>query len=148
MLGHDVEYSVKFDDTRLLTTAEKEGRILLTRDFRLYEQAIAKNVEVLYIQGKTEEEKLTEVATRFGIEMEIDMGNSRCPKCNTQVKPIPKENVVDKVPENTLTHYGEFWQCPKCGQIYWKGAHWTKIKKTLENAKQMSQDLLRSRCPE
>ena len=38
MMGHDVEYSNSMDDSELLTIARKEQRILLTRDFELYQQ--------------------------------------------------------------------------------------------------------------
>jgi uncharacterized protein with PIN domain len=52
------------------------------------------------------------------------------------VKPVLKENIADKVEKRTLSHYEDFWKCPKCGQIYWQGAHWTRIRKTLEAAKE------------
>jgi uncharacterized protein with PIN domain len=64
------------------------------------------------------------------------MAISRCPKCNTPVKPILKEKVASLVKENTFEHYTEFWQCPNCGQVYWQGAHWTKIRETLKTAEQ------------
>jgi uncharacterized protein with PIN domain len=136
MLGHNVKYSNKLDDNQLITIAKKEGRILLTRDLELYKQATAKGVETFYLEGQTEEEKLAKLAQRFGIKLDIEIATSRCPKCNTRVKPIPKEKVANKVEESTFSHYNEFWECPKCGQIYWQGAHWTRIRKTLENAKE------------
>jgi uncharacterized protein with PIN domain len=40
---------------------------------------------------------------------------------------------------NTLLHYGEFWLCPNCGSVYWQGAHWTKIKQTLQKAKEQKE---------
>lgn len=135
MLGYNVKYSNKLDDNQLIMIAKKEGRILLTRDLGLYQQAIAKGVDAFYLEGKTEVEKLSELARRFKIKLDIDMTTSRCPKCNTQVKSIAKERVVDKVEKSTFAYYNEFWECSKCGQIYWKGAHWTKIKKTLQTAK-------------
>jgi hypothetical protein len=137
MLGYNVKYSNKLDDAQLITIAKKERRILLTRDLELYQQATAKGVDTFYLKGKTEEEKLAELAKRFKIKLNIDMTTSRCPKCNTQVKTIPKEKVADKVEKSTFAYYKEFWECPKCGQIYWQGAHWTRIKKTLEKAKEI-----------
>ena len=38
MLGQDVEYSTKLSDDELLASAKAEGRILLTRDFELYQR--------------------------------------------------------------------------------------------------------------
>lgn len=136
ILGHDVKYSTKLDDTELLGLAKKEKRVLLTRDFELYKQATTKGVDAFYLEGQTGEEKLAELAKRFGIDLDVDMTMSRCPKCNTCVKPIPKEEVEDKEKKNTLVHYDKFWECSKCGQIYWQGAHWTRIRRTLEKARE------------
>jgi uncharacterized protein with PIN domain len=132
MMGHDVEYSNSMDDSGLLTIAEEEHRILLTRDFALYQHAVARGVEAFYVEGQTQQERLAELATRFGISLEIDMATSRCPRCNTQVKLVPIEKIVGRVEKNTLEHNTKFWECPECGQVYWQGAHWTKIRETLE----------------
>jgi uncharacterized protein with PIN domain len=135
MLGHDVEYSTTMDDSHLMAVARREKRVLLTRDLELYKQATAKGVEVFYFQGLTGEEKLSEVARRFNIRMEIDLAVSRCPKCNAKLKQTTKRKVQGKIEENTLLHYDEFWKCPKCGQIYWQGSHWNGIRRTLESVK-------------
>ena len=136
ILGHNVKYSNRLDDNQLLTIAKKERRILLTRDLELYQQATAKGVNAFYFEGTDEAERLAQLAKRFGIKLEVDMTISRCPKCNTRVKPIEKEKIADKIEKSTFTYYNEFWQCPKCEQIYWQGAHWTRIRKTLEQAKE------------
>ncbi len=136
ILGHNTEYSNKMDDAQLIMIAKKERRILLTRDLELYQQATAKGVDAFYLEGNTEAEKLAKLAQRFDIGLDIDMKTSRCPKCNTRVKPIPKEKAVGKVEKSTFGYYKEFWECPKCGQIYWQGAHWARIRKTLEEARE------------
>lgn len=137
MLGHDVEYSTKVDDAELITKAKAEGRVLLTRDFELYKRAVGRDIEAFYVEGSTEEERLAEIAKRFKIRLEIDMETSRCPKCNTRMIPVPKKKIKSSVQTSTFANYEEFWQCPNCGQIYWRGAHWKKIGKTLEKAKRI-----------
>jgi hypothetical protein len=141
MLGHDVKYSNKLDDAQLIAIAKKERRILLTRDLELYQQATAKGVNAFYLEGKTEAEKLAHIAKRFNIKLDIDMATSRCTKCNTRVKPIAKEKVANKVEKSTFSYYNDFWECPKCGQIYWQGAHWIKIRKVLETTKEILEKL-------
>jgi len=136
MLGHNVKYSSKLDDAQLIMIAKKERRTLLTRDLELYQQAVARGVNAFYLEGKTEADRLAHLAKRFTIKLDIDMVTSRCTRCNTRVKPISKEKVVDRIEKSTFSHYNEFWECTKCGQIYWQGAHWTKIRKTLETAKE------------
>lgn len=135
ILGYDVEYSNNLDDAKLIEIAKKEKRILLTRDLELYQQATAKGIDALYLEETFGSEKLARLAQRFKIRLEIDMEKSRCPKCNTPVKPVPKTNVAEKVEKSTYNYYDEFWECPECKQIYWQGAHWKRIRETLANAK-------------
>jgi uncharacterized protein with PIN domain len=136
ILGHNVKYSNRLDDAQLSAIAKKERRVLLTKDLELYQQAMAKGIDAFYFEGQTEPERLAELSKRFSIPLEIDLQSSRCPKCNTKIEPIAKEKVADKVEPNTFDHYNEFWECPKCGQIYWQGAHWKRIRKTLDEAKE------------
>jgi uncharacterized protein with PIN domain len=136
MMGHDAKYSNMADDADLLATAKKENRVLLTRDFALFEQAVAKNIGSYYVEGNVEPERLANVAARFDLPLEIDLEKSRCPKCNTKIAPVPKEEIAGGVEKNTLEHYDTFWKCPGCKAVYWQGAHWTKIRATLEEAKQ------------
>jgi uncharacterized protein len=141
MLGQDVEYSKNAEDKDLLAVAKKENRILLTRDFELYQRALGKDTDAFYVQGSTGEEKLAELAKRYGVPLEIDMSISRCPKCNALVKPVPREKITETVEKNTFEHYSKFWQCSKCGQIYWQGAHWTRIEKSLETVRKILEKL-------
>jgi uncharacterized protein with PIN domain len=136
MLGQDVEYFNQLEDSELMAKAQEEHRVLLTRDLELYQRATAKHVEAFYVEGKTEAEKLAELAKRFGVPLHIDLQLSRCPKCNTQIKPVPKEELSGKVEEKTFRYYNEFWRCPNCGSIYWQGAHWGRIRATLKEAEE------------
>ena len=136
MLGQDVEYSVKFSDSELLELAKKENRVLLTKDLELYQRAIAKGIDALYLEGKTESERLAELAKRYGLTLTIDMEESHCPICNTKLQPSSKEQLKDELEVNTYTYYDKFWKCPNCGQIYWQGAHWKQINNTLTQAEQ------------
>ena len=137
MLGQDVKYSNQSEDAELIAMAEKEQRILLTRDLELYQHAVAKGIYAFYVEGQTEAEKLAELAKRFNVSLTINLRHSRCPKCNTQIRLTPKETIAGEVEKNTLIHYDEFWKCPKCGQIYWQGAHWKGIQVTLDEAKKI-----------
>jgi uncharacterized protein with PIN domain len=136
MLGHDVKYSNKLNDAELAVIAKKERRILLTKDLELYQRAIAKGIDAFYVEGLTEAERLAELAKRFNIALVIDLKNSRCPRCNSKLRSTPKEKLAGKVEKNTFTYYDEFWKCPKCGHIYWQGAHWGRIRATLAEAEE------------
>ncbi len=137
MMGHDVKYSTSSDDAELLIIAKQEQRVLLTRDLALYQEAAAKNIEAYYVEGTNEADRLAELSSRFGIPLVIDLERSRCPKCGTKLISVSKKDIVSKVEKNTLLYYEEFWMCPNCGSVYWQGAHWTKIRATLEEAKEI-----------
>ena len=134
MLGQNVQYSNNLDDVQLLSIAKKERRVLLTRDFELYQRAVTREIDAFYVEGETEAERLSALAKRFDISLVIDMKNSRCPLCNTKLRSAPKEKLAGKVEKNTFMYYNDFWKCPKCGQVYWQGAHWERIRATLEEA--------------
>jgi len=137
MLGQDVEYSKSLYDEQLIKTAKTENRILLTRDLKLYQRARKQGVDTVLIEDATKAEKLAGLASRFNFKLEIDIMVSRCPKCNTPIRPVSKEEIVDRIPKATSTHYDEFWECPGCGQVYWQGSHWNRIEKTLKEARQI-----------
>jgi uncharacterized protein with PIN domain len=134
MLGSDVIYSVEFDDSKLLELTKKEMRVLLTKDLELYKCAIGKGLDAYYVEGKTELERLAEVAKRYSVPLAINMNKSHCPICNTKLTPTPKEQLQTELEKNTYTYYDKFWKCPNCGQIYWQGAHWKQINSTLNQA--------------
>lgn len=137
MLGQDVTYSNQFEDEELIAAAKKERRVILTRDLQLYQRAIAKGINAFYVEGQTEAAKLAELAERFDFPLVVDLQRSRCPQCNTRIRPTSKEKLAGKVEKNTFVYYDEFWKCPKCGHIYWQGAHWDGIRATLEEAKKI-----------
>jgi uncharacterized protein with PIN domain len=136
ILGHDVHYYKSRDDKELVEMAKSEKRVLLTRDHKLYQQALTQGIEAVLVESRDRAEKLADLAKRFNIKLEVDLSVSRCPKCNTPIKAVSKEAVVDQIPEATSIYYNDFWKCPGCGQIYWQGAHWKGIEKTLEESKE------------
>ncbi len=134
MLGHDVKYFPSADDNKLIEIAKKEKRILLTRDKELVQRATKLGVESVLVEATEEADKLAFLAKHFGLKLEIDLRSSRCPKCNAKLNVVAKDEVVDEIPEATSRYYSEFWKCMGCRKVYWQGAHWNKIEKTLEKA--------------
>lgn len=137
MLGHDVEYSNSLDDDELIDAAKEEERVLLTKDVSLYQKASIKSVKAFLVEGRTEYEKLAELSRKYNLKLEIDVSDSRCPKCNSRIRPVRKEEILEKIPESTSKFYNEFWACQNCGKIYWQGSHWKRINETLSQAKQV-----------
>jgi uncharacterized protein with PIN domain len=135
ILGYDVKYSASGDDEQLIKIAKTENRVLLTRDFNLYRLAKKRAADAFFVEGSTKAEELADLTKHYDLNLEIDVNLSRCPKCNQKITPVPKNELIDRLPETTYLVFDEFWKCPGCGQIYWQGAHWKRINKTLSDAR-------------
>lgn len=138
MLGYDAKYANYESDDRILEIALDEGRILLTRDYNLFRKASLQGIKAVFVEGKTHIEKLANLSKQLNIKLEMDVNESRCPKCNSKIKPANKNEIKNKIPESTFKVYDEFWICEGCGQVYWMGSHWKKINDYLNRAKQLS----------
>ena len=134
ILGQDVKYSINFNDKELIAFAKRERRVLLTRDFELYQRSTAKGLVAFYVEAEDETDRLSELSKRFAFPLQFDTKTSRCPQCNAELRSAPKEEVANKVEKNTFDNYNEFWRCTNCGKIYWHGAHWGRISATLREA--------------
>jgi uncharacterized protein with PIN domain len=53
---------------------------------------------------------------------------SRCLACNGGLAPAAKAAVDHRLPPGTRRTYDAFWRCAGCGRIYWRGAHWARLK--------------------
>jgi hypothetical protein len=123
MLGQDVKYATASDDETLIEVAEIEKRVLLTRDVELCRRAASRHVEVFLVKGENEAERLASLSTRYHLSLEFNPSISRCPVCNTEIRPTSKKEIGCKIPPSTNAFYHDFWECPKCGKVYWQGAH-------------------------
>ena len=140
MLSHDELYYKSVDDAKLLMLAKSEKRIILTRDLGLYQKAKKNSLKAHFFKETTVAKNLAELAKEFDIILEIDLNTSRCPKCNSEISAISKLELIGLIPEETSGNYNNYWKCETCSQIYWQGAHWKRIKETLEESKNYLQN--------
>ncbi len=127
--GYDTEYVKDTPDDSLLDQAERQGRILVTRDEVLAERARKRGIRYILLESGSDEGALVRIASELGIT--YDPTSSRCPKCNGVLKSIPKAEVEGKIPEGTYRVVDEYWRCEVCGSFYWRGSHWLRIVETL-----------------
>lgn len=134
MLGFDALYRNDYEDSELAEAAEREGRILLTRDRRLL---MRKQVQAGYCVRKHDpREQLQDVLKRFGLRPQV-RPFQRCIRCNTLLEKTRKEQVLERLEPLTKQYYDTFSVCPGCGQVYWPGSHYERmqgmIQKIIEN---------------
>jgi uncharacterized protein with PIN domain len=59
----------------------------------------------------------------------------RCLRCNHPLEPVSKEMILDRLEPLTKQYFDEFRICLSCQQIYWKGSHYERMLKLVEQVK-------------
>jgi uncharacterized protein len=129
MLGLDSLYRNDYDDRELVRVSVDEERILLTRDRRLL---MHKNITSGQLIWSLEpEEQFREVIVRYGLKKWIKPFQ-RCIRCNTPLETVRKEDVMEHLQPLTRLYFEDFHICPSCRQIYWKGSHFDRMQRIIE----------------
>ncbi|MEW6716445.1 MAG: Mut7-C RNAse domain-containing protein [Chloroflexota bacterium] len=130
ILGFDCLYRNDYTDKELIDLVLHEKCILLTRDRRLL---MRKVVTYGYCLHSLEpQEQLLEVVRRFDLISKITPFR-RCLRCNHPLEPISKEAILERLEPLTKRYYEEFHHCPSCDQIYWKGSHYERMLRLIDN---------------
>lgn len=123
------------EDDVLLDLAEKENRILISRDALLIRRALRKGIRAYLVRSSEIMEQLREMRLEFQLNLEPEM--DRCTLCNSIIRKIePFEieiiRMKDYIYPEILEKGTEFWICDNCSQVYWKGTHWKKIMESVQ----------------
>jgi len=120
LAGFDVCCSSSYEDAQIADIAEQENRIVLTRDTRLLMRK--KITFARRIRSEDPYAQLMETLFFFGLKDAVSFF-TRCTRCNTLLQPVTKAAVLPLLEPKTRRYYNEFFQCPRCGQVYWPGSH-------------------------
>lgn len=139
--GHDVVYfSSRESDDEILELIAKENRHLLSRDAKLCQRAARQELGHLFIESGDILEQLKQVVRHLHLELYETPEFSRCPRCNSEIKKVGREEIVDRVPEMIRERLSAFWECTACGKVYWEGGHWNNIKEVVRKIQGDVQD--------
>jgi len=129
MLGFDCLYRNNLEDNEIIRLASEQQRIILTRD-----KGILRNKKVThgyYLRSDDPREQVKEIIRRFDLKYQIKPF-SRCMNCNGLQERVSKEEVSSMLQENTRKYYHEFYRCISCGNVYWKGGHYQKMTRWVQ----------------
>lgn len=130
--GFDTYYAKRhMKDKKLMDIAKKENRVIVTRDKELVYNARREQIKVIKIDTYILDEQIKKVIGKTKINKKSIL--TRCLICNTILRKITKKEVKDKVPPKVFENHKEFLYCPKCKKIYWKGTHYKKMLKKINN---------------
>ena len=133
MLGFDTLYSNDCDDDVLAAISARERRILLSRDVGLLKRG---NVCYgAFVHATAPEAQLVEISRRFALAGALDPF-ARCMRCNGPLVPVPREDILDRLPPRVREQYDEFRRCASCDQVYWRGTHFQRMARLVERLRQ------------
>jgi uncharacterized protein len=104
-------------------------RILLTRD-----RGLLKRSEVTHgycVRETNPRLQLREVVRRFDLARAA-APLRRCLKCNGLLEPTSKEAVSERLLPQTRETFDMFWACGTCGQVYWQGSHYDRMRHLID----------------
>jgi hypothetical protein len=128
MAGFDTFYRNDISDPDLIAVALREKRILLSKDTDLLKR---KEVVFGYLVREIHPEKqLAEIVHLYGIKDQFKP-LSRCLRCNGELQPVGKQEIIDQLEPLTKKYYDSFRRCRGCGKIYWPGSHRDKMLRVL-----------------
>jgi uncharacterized protein with PIN domain len=128
VLGFDCFYNPLLTSREIVEISNTESRIILTRSTKLLK---SKGVtHGIFLRPGTTPEQIRRIIDDLDIKDNIKPF-SRCLVCNTPLKSVSKEKILNRIPPKTKESCDENVQCPSCGKIYWKGTHFMNMKKVV-----------------
>jgi uncharacterized protein with PIN domain len=130
MLGLDTLYENNYEDDEIVKISIIEKRTILTKDL-----GILKRNEVTHgywVRDTNPDKQILEIIERFDLK-NILKELSLCLECNTPLVMVEKEKVLSKIPIKARKFHNDFYECPSCKKIFWKGSHYIKMKKIIND---------------
>ena len=87
-------------------------------------------LKAVLIEDDNPKDQLRQVARMIKIDQERKF--TRCLECNKLLVPKSKDEVQELVPAYVFKTQSQYFQCPVCQRIYWRGTHWQRMNKEME----------------
>lgn len=131
--GFDTLFINDLDDNRLVRLALSEKRVLLTKDTQILKRRVATTgrLKAILVESEEVKEQLRQVLKTLNLASRI-RPFTLCLECNQPLVARSKEEVRELVPPFVYRTQNQYMQCPNCLRIYWRGTHWERMRKELE----------------
>jgi uncharacterized protein with PIN domain len=132
MLGYDTLFINDIDDDELIAIGLKEKRVLLTKDTQIMLRRVvtSSKLKAMLIVDDNPKEQLHQVVRAMNLDRKRQF--TLCLECNEPLVPRSKDEVRGLVPPYVFKTQSQYFQCPACHRIYWRGTHWQRMHKEVE----------------
>jgi hypothetical protein len=129
LLGFDTLYRNDYEDEELANISSSQERILLTRDKGLLMRSLV--IHGYYVRNTNPQQQTLEILQRFDL-FKLVSPFQRCLRCNGLLESVDKQSIIEELPKN-VQQVDDFNRCPDCDRIYWKGSHYEKLQKFIDD---------------
>ena len=116
-----------YEDSVLIDIAQKEHRVLLTRDQELARRG---GDGAVYINSEDVRFQVHQLIQLGLIALQLKM--NRCTICNTLLRQANPEEILRATYAPQPLDCYEFYWCSKCGKLYWMGSHSENFLRRLD----------------
>jgi uncharacterized protein with PIN domain len=136
--GYDATWQADIADWDLIRLAQREGRVLLSCDTEIFRIGIVRDGDLpaLLIPQNLPGKKaqLAFVLNRLHLVPRA----ARCMACGGSLAEVARAGVAGRVPPRSFAEVDHFYECTRCGQLFWEGTHWQKIAAVLDEVRAAS----------
>jgi uncharacterized protein with PIN domain len=129
LLGFDCLYENDYEDRDVALLADREQRIVLTRDRALLQRKLI--TRGYFVREVRPRLQVKEVLARFDL-YRLVAPFTRCVRCNGKLQSVDKQTIEHQLEPKTRKYFDIFRQCTRCGQIYWQGSHHARSLRLIE----------------
>jgi uncharacterized protein len=132
--GYRADWEQQIDDAAAIQFAAARSAILLTTDSMLMERKVIRSGSVTAMwlpPALSIAEQLQLVLETF----RLPVLESRCMRCGGELRQVNKETVRERIPPRTYLWRDDYFECEECGQLFWHGTHWERIRNELRQLK-------------
>jgi uncharacterized protein with PIN domain len=129
-LGFDTLYRNDWTEAQIVAIARREERAVLTGSRALLKRRTVGRARL--IRSDLVDEQTREIVRRFGLAERV-RPFARCNRCNGELRPVPKREVLARIPPRTRAWLEEYLTCAACGQLYWEGTHVERMRARIES---------------
>jgi len=145
IFGIDTEHAAGRDDGALLEIAEKEGRVLVTKDVELFARCKKRKLNCHLLENEKLEAQLAELKCSLGLIFTFPE-KTRCPACNADLRTVLGSEVSGLVEASVLERNSKFWKCSKCAKVYWEGSHWKNITRIFGTVEKLAKEKMKEKA--
>jgi uncharacterized protein with PIN domain len=131
--GYEAAWRADAAAADLVAEAGRLGLTLLTTDTAVLRLRAVRDgaADVLWVPPAGGRVEQLGVILR---DLELGRREPRCMSCGGELRAVPKDAVLDRIPLRTRRWKDEYFLCESCGALLWQGTHWERILLRLGGA--------------